>query len=658
MTTSQDNSVAGEMHTEVVVSNERSSIAAFAAPLIVGLLLAGLLFGYAPVGLDPDGMYRPIKTELARALRSGRLPFWSDRLGLGCPLVAESHVAAFYPPNLLYCSQLDVLTTHRWLMWAHYVALAAATFLLGRELGLSPWAAALASLSFTLCGFMASSAAHEPFYTAMPYLPLAIYAARRYAAGGRLTWQAGLALAIGVQLTIGHFQIQCWTLGLALTAGGFAPCHRPPAASVSRTLCRPDLGTGHRRCPVAAHLRTRPVRTVPARSCRSFCLFTSPGSSGPTRRCLALPRISRIRRCSLLDEPGNHTAGDVLVRRNHTPCSGAYRPGESGRPFRFWKVLIFLALLLACLPKLSPDVFFQVARLPGLGTFRAPGRYRVLACLGLCLLCGAGLDTLSTGKRFYRGLLLTLLVAAAGTAWGVLWSRSPEVRESLLPVARNWGLAVSLVSWTVGLWAIWIVELQTDRAAAPLLSHGRRAGPPFLSAPPYWGWPAPPLSRSPILKRLAAEKDTGLIVGETAGNALFAAGLTPATPYLGIPLPPPSDLLVVFQRPVLSLEDPAILRWPRRYGVSHGVYREGTRSFPGAADFDGDGGPRLQRVSTRPQRQEARGRAMGTGALSRSLSSSASSDEAFGCRQPFRGQAGHERVRRPERGAGCLVLGR
>ena len=85
--------------------------------------------------------------------------------------------------------------------------------------------------SFTLCGFMASSAAHEPFYTAMPYLPLAIYAARRYAAGGQLTWQACMALAIGVQLTIGHFQIQSWTLALALTAGGCSPC-RPAARCI------------------------------------------------------------------------------------------------------------------------------------------------------------------------------------------------------------------------------------------------------------------------------------------------------------------------------------------------------------------------------------------------------------------------------------------
>ena len=583
MTISQNNSTAGEMDTDAMLSNERSSIAAFAAPLAVGLLLAGLLLGYAPVGLDPDSMYRPIKTELARALRSGRLPFWSDRLGLGCPLVAESHVAAFYPPNLLYCSQIDVLTAHRWLMWAHYVALAATTFLLGRELGLSPWAAALASLSFTLCGFMASSAAHEPFYTAIPYLPLAIYAARRYAADGQLTWQAGLALAIGAQLTIGHFQIQCWTLAVALTAGGLcAMSTGRPLRRVAGLLLGLVWGLG-----IAA------VQLLLTYELVQYAQFQRDPAD---LSAFSLPP-------ALLAQPAaawlflgyrEYADAHYWMNRGTTPLETCWYVGtiplalaligltQSGRPFRFWKVLIFLAMLLACLPKLSPNVFFQVARLPVLGTFRAPGRYRMLACLGLCLLCGAGLDTLSAGKRFHRGLLLAVLVAAAGTAWGILWSRSPEVRESLLPVARNWGLVVSLVSWAVGLGAIWMWNCRRIGPQLLLLLTAVELGLLFYQAPPYWGWPAPPLLRSPILKRLAAEKDTGLIVGETAGNALFAAGLTPATPYLGIPLPPPSDVLVVFQRPVLSLEDPAMLRWPRRYGISHGVYREGTRSFPGA----------------------------------------------------------------------------
>ena len=47
-----------------------------AAPLLLalalaGALLGGLLVGYEPVGGDPDRLYRPLKSELARSLAAG-----------------------------------------------------------------------------------------------------------------------------------------------------------------------------------------------------------------------------------------------------------------------------------------------------------------------------------------------------------------------------------------------------------------------------------------------------------------------------------------------------------------------------------------------------------------------------------------------------------
>ena len=98
------------------------------ALILVGTILGGLLVGYEPVGGDPDRMYRPLKSELARALGENRLPFWSERFGLGVPLVAESHVAAFYPPNLVLYRVLDVSTAYRLSMWLHYLALVATTY--------------------------------------------------------------------------------------------------------------------------------------------------------------------------------------------------------------------------------------------------------------------------------------------------------------------------------------------------------------------------------------------------------------------------------------------------------------------------------------------------------------------------------------------------
>ena len=126
-----------------------------AAVCVVGTVIAPVLVGFAPLGGDPELMYQPIKAELGRSLAAGRLPFWSDRFGLGVPLVAESHVAAFYPPNWLFYRLWDVETAYGLTMWAHWVALAAATFAYARSLGISQAGSALAALGFALCGFQA-----------------------------------------------------------------------------------------------------------------------------------------------------------------------------------------------------------------------------------------------------------------------------------------------------------------------------------------------------------------------------------------------------------------------------------------------------------------------------------------------------------------------
>ena len=144
---------------------------------LAGLLVGGLLVGFEPVGGDPDRLYRPLKEEFARFLARGQLPLWSDRFGLGIPLLAESHVAAFYPPNWLIYSIAGISTAYRMAMWLHYLFLAAATYAYARFLRISPHGAAIAALAFTFCGFQAIHSTHEPFYHAMPYLTLAVLVA-------------------------------------------------------------------------------------------------------------------------------------------------------------------------------------------------------------------------------------------------------------------------------------------------------------------------------------------------------------------------------------------------------------------------------------------------------------------------------------------------
>ena len=134
------------------------------AAILTGPLLAGLM----PFGDDPELMYQPIKSELSRRLPRAGLPFWSDRFGLGVPLVAESHVAAFYPPNWLIYRFCDVATATGCRCGCTCSRSLAATFAYARSLGSAAPAAAISTVSFRSCGFQAAHVIHEPFYHVMP----------------------------------------------------------------------------------------------------------------------------------------------------------------------------------------------------------------------------------------------------------------------------------------------------------------------------------------------------------------------------------------------------------------------------------------------------------------------------------------------------------
>ena len=108
------------------------------AAVLVGVVLVFVLGGLAPLEGDPVLMYQPIKVELARRSLPAGCRFGATESDWASPLVAESHVAAFYPPNWLCYRLCEVATAYRLTMWLHMIALLAATYALCAELGIVP----------------------------------------------------------------------------------------------------------------------------------------------------------------------------------------------------------------------------------------------------------------------------------------------------------------------------------------------------------------------------------------------------------------------------------------------------------------------------------------------------------------------------------------
>jgi hypothetical protein len=547
------------------------------AAIVVAVLLVPVLAGFAPLGGDPQLMYQPIKLELARALVAGRLPFWSDRVGLGAPLIAESHVAALYPPNWLFYRFWNVETAYVLAMWLHFAALAAATYAYARQLGIGRAASVLASVSFTLCGFQAVHAAHEPFYHAMPYVPLCLLLSDRYVATGRLAWLAWLALAWGTQITLGHFQIQLWTAGLVLATGAW----RVLAANgrTRRSLNRIS-GLAAGLCWGAA------IALVQLRS--TWELSRVAGFVRPSHLLagfyfppahwaqFVLPEV-------FLGRSGG--AGGAYWSRNGTvageACAyagivpfilafiGAVSIPRSSA-LACWRLIVPLSLAVATMPGWLPDGFLMILQVPGLGWFRAPARYTVLTSLGLALLAGRGLDRSVTRRCFRRGLALAIVVGAAGWTWSLYWAYRADFRACIGGDTVFARFAAAALTWGLGLSAIVAWRLNRIGAAAPILITALELGALFFVGPIKWGRPISLPGESTVLRRLAAMPDVGLVAGRLL-NLPLDAGQRTAFPYFGIVPPPPNYMLERATIPPAQ-NDETERRWQRRFGVTHGVW--------------------------------------------------------------------------------------
>ncbi|HKI20205.1 MAG TPA: hypothetical protein VKA15_20110, partial [Isosphaeraceae bacterium] len=555
------------------------------ALILVGTILGGLLVGYEPTGGDPDRMYRPLKTELSRALREARLPFWSERFGLGVPLVAESHVAAFYPPNLLLYRLLDVSTAYRISMWLHYVALVATTYFLGRSLGIASWGSALGAVAFALCGFQTIHSSHEPFFLLMPYLPLALAIAERFLATGRACWLALLALALGLQWSLGHFQIQMWTSGLVVLFGLWhAAFDRSQWKRAIGTLVAAGLGMTLAAVQLGLSWQFASLVNQTERSVAELSFYSFPPAHWFE---LALPRPVRELRLGAEDPYwfGERTTGfEAACYIGTIPLIFAiagYCRRPAGRSALLWRLIAPLGFALATMPRWWPEGYAHLLNLPGLGYFRVPARYTLLASLGLTLIAGEGFDRAISAARFRLGVFASLIFAGSAAIAAWRWSRSPDVHLAATLNGIAGGIGWGALAWLVAM--VLIVAWRTRRLEswAPLAAAAIELGILFHLGTTHWGWSIHLPSQSQVLSELARERKLGLIGGEIENLPLWIGAAT-ADPYLGFTHPDINKALVALQKRLLSPESGAapgqsglsiLKRWLRRCQVTHLVGR-------------------------------------------------------------------------------------
>jgi hypothetical protein len=564
---------------------------------LVGTSLGGLLIGYEPVGGDPDRLYRPIKSELARALGEGRLPFWSSRFGLGVPLIAESHVAAFYPPNLLLYRVFDLSIAYRLSMWLHYVAMVAATYLYARSLNLSAWGSALAGVVFALCGFAAIHSSHEPFYSAMPYLPLALFVTERYLVSGHMVWLALLASCLGVQWSLGHFQIQTWTGALVILTGMWR-------AILDLKAWRRALGI------IAATAWGAALAALQLGLSWQFADSVRQTNRSPSELLhysfppahwfeLVLPRLIRELRLGPNDPywVGQQTWGyEAVLYVGTIPLILAFIAAV-GRPASrstvLWRILVPVSFAVATMPRWWPAGFLQLVALPAFGYFRVAARHMLLTSLGLAILAGEGFETSISKMRFRLGMATALVFGGCGAAVAFLWTKRPDVQLVSLWGGLTGGFVWGAVAWLAAIAGVLAWRSRRLHASVPLVATGIELALLFYAGTTQWGWAIALPKESPILNELIRLSASGLVGGQTE-NLPVRANLATGAPYVGLAHPPANRILILPQELLLRGDaiapheklDPAVLtRWLRRCRVSHVVGRQ--KQFLGLGKFVG-----------------------------------------------------------------------
>lgn len=334
----------------------------------------------------------PFKYTLFQSLKNGQLPFWTDKIFNGYPLLAEGQIGVFYPFNFVLYLLFPFVFAYNFSQFFNFLCAAWGMFFLVKSFRLSSFSSLISAIVFSLSGFFVFHITHQNIVSTACWLPLLWLLFKLFFEKKEKKYAIFSSLIIAIQIFAGSFQITFYSQVITLL---FLMFYLYKKQSLAEVILK-YLGI------VFLAFLFSAIQLVPS----LILLFDSTRQTGIGNLALdSLPYHPR----NLITFIFPFIFGD--------PGEGTY-PRFGGSWGMFWEntgylgivsffialstllhinkkeikifwLIIFISVLLA-LGKYGP--LFFVYYLPGFSFFRVTGRFLLFVVFGLSVLTGFGVD--------------------------------------------------------------------------------------------------------------------------------------------------------------------------------------------------------------------------------------------------------------------------
>jgi hypothetical protein len=355
----------------------------------------------------------PWAFTMAQSLRHGVSPFWTPLIQCGFPIMAESQMGLFYPPNLALYLLLPFQWGYAYLNLVHFLISGLGTYAYGRAIGMSPAGAFTAAVVFVFGTGYGGAYYNITSLKTLAWMPWILWMFEKCARHFRFRYLLAMSAVMAMALLAGYLQVAALMLMICFVYFLLRLCAFPPEGQTGREKLALMAGTvlagaGAVILSFPQWLLTLELAMHSNRIELSEDYAYVGSLLPPALLTFIFPNLQGLFR-------GNCFYSGIFSIYFVTAVFFG-----SGKNFRrllwLWTAMTLIALFLA-LGQWSP-LYVGLIKLTRFYSFRVPAKFLIFVCFGFAVLAGMGVhvwrEELVRAKERLAALNRTYLRVLAG----------------------------------------------------------------------------------------------------------------------------------------------------------------------------------------------------------------------------------------------------